>query len=159
MSKQVEGIRRMLLILNKLRQIRKYIPKTELVNYVNDKMTGYYGYNSISNRTIERDICDIGELFGIYIKFDRSQQGYYIEENVGSYEERVSELMMNFDLINSIEKDTNLSSFVLAEHHRPLYSKWLISLVEAIKNTNPVDFSYVDYRNGNRINIYHVYPH
>ena len=67
MSKQVEGIRRMLLILNKLRQTRKYTPKVELVNYVNDRMTGYYGYNSISDRTIERDICDIGELFGIYI--------------------------------------------------------------------------------------------
>lgn len=159
MSKQVEGIRRMLLILNKLRQTRKYTPKVELVNYVNDRMTGYYGYNSISDRTIERDICDIGELFGIYIKFDRSQQGYYIEENVGSYEEHVSELMMNFDLINSIEKDPNLSSFVLAEHHRSLYSKWLVPLVEAIKNTNPVYFSYVDYRHGNRINRYHVYPH
>lgn len=43
MSKQVEGIRRMLLILNKLRQTRKYTPKVELVNYVNDRMTGYYG--------------------------------------------------------------------------------------------------------------------
>lgn len=159
MSKQVEGIRRMLLILNKLRQTRKYIPKMELVNYVNDKIVGYYGYNSISGRTIERDICDIGELFGIYIKFDRSRQGYYIEENVGSYEEQISELMMNFDLINSIEKDSNLSSFVLAEHHRPLYSKWLAPLVEAIKNTNPVDFSYVNYRNDNRINRYHVHPH
>lgn len=131
MSKQVEGMRRMLLILNKLRQRERFVPRNELLAYVNDMMDERYGYNRITMRTLERDIDDICEFFGIVIKFNRTSQGYYINEDYSSYDERMCELMMNFDLINAIDRDANLSSFVLAEHHRPLYSEWLVPLVKA----------------------------
>ena len=76
MSKQVEGMRRMLLILNKLRQGKRFIPRRELLDYVNDSMEERYGYQRITGRTLERDIADIDELFGIGISFNRTRQGY-----------------------------------------------------------------------------------
>lgn len=75
MSKQVEGMRRMLLIINKLRQRRRFVPRSELLDYINTKMNEFYGYNEISARTLERDIEDIDEMFGIKISFNRSRQG------------------------------------------------------------------------------------
>ena len=146
MSKQVEGMRRMLLILNKLRQRERFVPRNELLAYVNDMMDKRYGYNRITMRTLERDIDDICEFFGIVIKFNRTSQGYYINEDYSSYDERICELMMNFDLINAIDRDANLSSFVLAEYHRPLYCEWLVPFVKAIQGLHPVAFDYVNYR-------------
>ena len=67
--------------------------------------------------------------------------------------------MMNFDLLNAIDSDQNLSSFVLAEHHRPLYSEWLIPLVKAIHALHPVEFDYVNYRNDCAEKHFSVLPH
>ena len=105
MSKQVEGMRRMLLILNKLRQSRRFVSRRDLLDYVNERMDERYGYRRITGRTLERDIADIGELFGVNIAFNRTRQGYFIRENYGEYDERVCELMMNFDLLNAIDRD------------------------------------------------------
>ena len=149
----------MLLILNKLRQDKRFIPRRELLDYVNDSMEKRYGYQRITGRTLERDIADIDELFGIGISFNRTRQGYFIRENYGDYDERVCELMMNFDLLNALDRDQNLSTFVLAEHHRPLYSEWLMPLVKAIHDLHPVEFDYVDYRNGCSEKHFSVLPH
>lgn len=149
----------MLLILNKLRQGKRFIPRRELLDYVNDSMEKRYGYQRITGRTLERDIADIDELFGIGISFNRTRQGYFIRENYGDYDERVCELMMNFDLLNALDRDQNLSTFVLAEHHRPLYSEWLMPLIKAIHDLHPVEFDYVDYRNGCSEKHFSVLPH
>ena len=159
MSKQVEGMRRMLLILNKLRQCHRFVSRRDLLDYVNERMDERYGYRRITGRTLERDIADIGELFGVNISFNRTRQGYFIRENYGEYDERVCELMMNFDLLNAIDRDQNLSSFVLAEHHRPLYSEWLMPLVKAIHGQHPVEFDYVNYRNDCAEKHFSVLPH
>ena len=50
-------------------------------------------------------------------------------------------------------------TFVLAEHHRPLYSEWLMPLVKAIHDLHPVEFDYVDYRNGCSEKHFSVLPH
>lgn len=155
----MEEMRRMLLILNKLRQGKRFIPRRELLDYVNDSMEERYGYQRITGRTLERDIADIDELFGIGISFNRTRQGYFIRENYGDYDERVCELMMNFDLLNALDRDQNLSTFVLAEHRRPLYSEWLMPLVKAIHDLHPVEFDYVDYRNGCSEKHFSVLPH
>lgn len=149
----------MLLILTKLRQRERFVPRRELLDYVNSRIGERYGYRGITGRTLERDIADIAELFGISISFNRTRQGYFIRENYGDYDERICELMMNFDLLNAIDSDQNLSSFVLAEHHRPLYSEWLIPLVKAIHALHPVEFDYVNYRNDCAEKHFSVLPH
>lgn len=149
----------MLLILTKLRQRERFVPRRELLDYVNSRIEERYGYRGITGRTLERDIADIAELFGISISFNRTRQCYFIRENYGDYDERICELMMNFDLLNAIDSDQNLSSFVLAEHHRPLYSEWLIPLVKAIHALHPVEFDYVNYRNDCAEKHFSVLPH
>lgn len=149
----------MLLILNKLRTARGYVPKDELMEYVNEKMTVRYGYSDIVGRTLERDIQNIGELFNVYITYNRTMRGYFIENDLGRYEERISELIMNFDLMSAVEKDAILSSYILAEHHRPQYSEWLIPLTKAIKEMHPVRFEYINYRKGNTMTQVEVKPH
>lgn len=149
----------MLLILTKLRQRERFVPRRELLDYVNSRIEERYGYRGITGRTLERDIADIAELFGISISFNRTRQGYFIRENYGDYDERICELMMNFDLLNAIDSDQNLSSFVLAEHHRPLYSEWLMPLVKAIHALHPVEFDYVNYRNDCAEKHFSVLPH
>lgn len=149
----------MLLILTRLRQRERFVPRRELLDYVNSRIGERYGFRGITGRTLERDIADIAELFGISISFNRTRQGYFIRENYGDYDERICELMMNFDLLNAIDSDQNLSSFVLAEHHRPLYSEWLIPLVKAIHALHPVEFDYVNYRNDCAEKHFSVLPH
>lgn len=159
MSKQVEGIRRMLLVLGRLRHGGGFVPKAELLDYVNWYMTEVYGYGKIGERTLERDIGAIGELFGVYISFSRAGQGYFIDEQGGDYGERVSELMMSFDLIHGLNGGQDLASFVLPEHHRPLHSEWLGPLVRAIRGMHPVEFDYVNYRAGGSVKHFAVRPH
>ena len=149
----------MLLILSKVRRRGRFVPKDELLEYVNTCMTERYGYGEISSHTLERDIADIAELFGVGISFSRARQGYFVSEDYSEYDERVCELMMNFDLLNALDSDANLSSFVLAEHHRPLYSEWLMPLVKAIRDLHPVEFSYVNYRDGGSEKHFAVLPH
>lgn len=149
----------MLLILNKVRHSHEPVSRRALLDYVNNKMYEHYRYPSITMRTLERDIADIGQLFGVYISFDRTRQSYFIPEKNNDYDERVCELMMNFDLLNAIDSDQNLSSFVLAEHHRPLYSEWLMPLVRAIHGLHPIGFDYVNYRNGCLEKHFDVLPH
>lgn len=158
MSKQVESIRRMLLIVNAVRQ-REGITKQELLDHINNNMELYYGYNPIGERTLQRDLSEIEMLFCVSIKFNRGANRYHIQEDRETYEQRMSELLMNFDLLNAIGNDSRLSSFVLAEHHRPQHSEWLPALIKAIKETRPITFNYVDYRRGNSIMEHHAEPH
>lgn len=159
MSRQIDGIRRMLLILNKVRHGGRFVPKDELLDYVNERMDELYKAPQVSQRTLERDIADIASLFFVEIRFDRTRQGYFANEDYMEYDERISELMMNFDLLNALGDDNNLSTFVLAEHHRPAYSEWTMPLVKAIRDRRPVAFSYVDYRNDCAEKQFSVCPH
>ena len=71
MSKQVEQMRRMLLILNKIKQ-RQRISKEELLSCVNYRLCCIYGYKEIGVRTLERDLEDIESMFCVSITYDRS---------------------------------------------------------------------------------------
>lgn len=158
MSKEKDSVRRQLLVYNKVRQSRCAIPKDELLEYINRQLE-HAGYDIISAKTLERDLCAIRDLFHIYISYDRSKHGYCITEDHSMYQDRINELLLNFDLLNSISRNPDLSSYVLAEHHRPVYSEWLAPLVTAIKCTYPVRFGYVNYRKNNEIKYFEVNPH
>lgn len=127
MSKQVEQMRRMLLILNNIKQ-RQRISKQELLSCVNDRLCCIYGYKEIGVRTLERDLEDIESMFCMNISYDRSNNYYIIDRQSRNYDTKMAELLMNFDLLNSLGSENNLSSFVVAEHHRPQHSEWLPSL-------------------------------
>ena len=151
-------MRRMLLILNNIKK-RQRISKQELLSRVNDSLYYIYGYKEIGVRTLERDLEDIESMFCVSITYDRSNNYYIIDRQSRDYDTKMAELLMNFDLLNSLGNENSLASFVVAEHHRPQHSEWLPSLISAIKNTHPVTFTYIDYRRDNSTFPHRVEPH
>ena len=158
MGKRLEGLQRMLVIVNKLKEPHTYMPKEELKKYVARCMENR-GYQAVHIRTLERDFKEIEELFGITIAHDKAYGGYYIKEQDNKLTERYEQLLLNFDLLNALADDNNLSSYVLAEHHRPLYSEWLPLLIGAIKQSHPVAFRYLLVRHGNEVIEKKVLPY
>ena len=158
MGKRLEGLQRMLVILNKLEGKRRYVPVEELKRYVADAMA-LRGYSGVTQRTLQRDFKEIESLFGISIGFDEKAHGYYIKEEGKNAPERYGQLLQNFDLLNALEGDTNLRTYVLAEHHRPLPSECLPMLISAIKHTHPVVFRYTLVRQGDKVEEKKVLPH
>ena len=158
MGSRTEGLQRLLVIINKLKGKKRYIPARELKRYIAEAME-MRGYSGKSGRTLERDIEDIQSLFGISIAYAKREQGYYIKEEDENIPERYGQLLQNFDLLNALEGDTNLSTYVLAEHHRPLPSECLPMLISAIKHTHPVVFRYTLVRQGDKVEEKKVLPH
>ena len=158
MGKRLEGLQRMLVIVNKLKGKQMYVPKDELEKYVARCMESR-GYSSVHFRTLERDFKEIAELFGIVIDHDKIHNGYYIKNQDEKLMERYEQLLLNFDLLNALADNNHLSSYVLAEHHRPLYSEWLPQLIDAIKHTHPVTFRYLLVRHDNEMTEKKVLPH
>lgn len=158
MGSRTEGLQRLLVIINKLKGKKRYIPARELKRYIAEAME-MRGYSGKSGRTLERDIDDIQSLFGITIAYAKREQGYYIKEEDENISERYGQLLQNFDLLNALEGDTNLSTYVLAEHHRPLPSECLPMLISAIKHTHPVVFRYTLVRQGDKVEEKKVLPH
>lgn len=158
MGKKVEGITRMLVILNKLKGTQKYVPREELERYVSLRMEER-GYPPVDFRTLQRDFNDIEKQFGIVIHFDKKQNGYYIEEEDDLKKEQFDRLLLNFDLLNAIDSTSNLYTYVLAEHHRPMDSECLPLLMKAIKFSHPVTFDYRYVREGGKIREKRVLPH
>ena len=157
MGKRLEGLQRMLVIVNKLKGKQTYVSTEELEQYVARCMENR-GYAAKHLRTLQRDLENINELFGITITHDKLH-GYHIEEQDEKLMERYEQLLLNFDLLNALADDNDLSSYVLAEHHRPLYSEWLPQLIDTIKHTHPVTFRYLLVRHGNEMTEKKVLPY
>ena len=158
MGKRLEGLQRMLVIVNKLKGKQTYVSKDELEKYVARCMENR-GYSSVHFRTLERDFNEIKLLFGIVIAHDKLHNAYYIREQDEQLMERYEQLLLNFDLLNALSDDNALSSYVLAEHHRPVYSEWISPLIEVIEHTHPVTFRYLLVRHGNERAEKKVLPH
>ncbi|MDR1544146.1 MAG: hypothetical protein LBS50_07045, partial [Prevotellaceae bacterium] len=68
------------LIINKLRR-QKRATFAEICDYLERESDFQQEKLSISKRTFVRDIAEIGEIYGIYIKYDFSARAYFIEDD------------------------------------------------------------------------------
>lgn len=154
MAKDYQIIR-LAVIINKL-NTSKYIPTTELVDKVNESMR-LRGCKDCSLRTIQRDINAIADLFGIEIGNDKSR-GYYIaerHENADRYED----LLLNFELLSSIDADSTLQKYVVAEHHAYKENKDFHLMLDAIRRCLTLEFDYCLVRQGGKIAHFRLKPH
>ena len=154
MAKDYQIIR-LAVIINKL-NTSKYIPTTELVDKVNESMR-LRGCKDCSLRTIQRDINAIADLFGIEIGNDKSR-GYYIaerHENADRYED----LLLNFELLSSIDADSTLQKYVVAEHHAYKVNKDFHLMLDAIRRCLTLEFDYCLVRQGGKIAHFRLKPH
>lgn len=158
MNQNMGRLIRYILIIQKLSGKRKYIPADELISYLNLQME-LRGYEvGLSIRTLQRDIKDIAEMFDVEIRNYRGY-GYYVDERSEETDIRYQELLMNFDLLISMNQSNQSVGFILPEHHRPKGSDSIPILISAIKEQRFVEFDYILVRKGNKLISKSVKPH
>ena len=117
------------------------------------------GYEvGLSVRTLQRDIAEIESMFEVEIK-NRRGEGYFIAEHTDNSDLRYEDLLLNFDLLTSINHSAEVSGFIIPEHHRPKGTESISAIIHAIKCTNFIKFDYLLVRNNNRIISKTVSPH
>ena len=155
---QFESTKRMLIIISAIKSSKKYTCQQDLLDEVNQSME-IRGFKSITGKTLERDIKNIDEEFGLTIAFDKKKKRYEIKEDLSEDDDKYEEILFNFDLLNELDANSPLRSFVLAEHHRPVRSDNMIILLKSIQHQHPIQFIYEDYRKNTSFLVGDVYPH
>lgn len=99
------------------------------------------GYDfTVSLRTFQRDLKDIESVFGIEIKYDRSQGVYRIIEDSNS---EIKERMLEaFDTFNALQISERMSDFIHFENRKSKGVENLYGFLHAIKNKLLVTFTY-----------------
>ena len=158
MNQNMGRLIRYILIINRLSGAKKFVPADELIDYLNLQME-IRGYEiGISVRTLQRDFNDIAEMFEVNIKNKRGY-GYYIVDTLDNPTCDYDQLLLNFDLLTSVSKDSDVSGYLLPEHHRPRGSENIPLLINAIKNRLEVQFEYVLVRQDDKIISKQVKPY
>lgn len=141
---------RYLLILYKLQRPSGFVEADEMVLYLENQMKirGFDG--SISHRTIQRDIKDILDIFGVEIKH-RKGKGYHIAERDEDPRFSYEEMLMNFDLLTALDSECHSRGYIIPEHHRPLGSDNLPLLISAIKVHCEIYFDYTLVRHNDMV--------
>jgi predicted DNA-binding transcriptional regulator YafY len=127
------------LIIKKLRS-NKRVTFEEIADYLKwQSEFQLYDFN-ISKRTFQRDVIEIGSIYGVYIKFDFSGRFYYIEEDFeDEYDDRFFEA---FDVFNALKVNERNKSHIYLEKRQMQGTEHLFGLLHAIKNRLQVSFTY-----------------
>ena len=149
---------RYILIIHRLSGHKKYGPADELISFLNLQME-LRGYEvGISQRTLQRDMKEICQMFEIEIKNCRGY-GYYIADKTEETDIRYQELLLNFDLLTSMNQGSQSIGFIIPEHHRPKGSDNIPVFISAIKEHRVVEFDYTLVRKGDKVISKKVKPH
>jgi predicted DNA-binding transcriptional regulator YafY len=141
-------ISRYLLIIKKLKakpycrfeEMQQYIDQQ--VEFLQDKYDTFsLGF---SKRTLQRDLREIRELFGIEIEYSSSQKGYAIVNSEGE-NMNFQRMIEMYDTFSSLNLAHDLSPFIHLEKRRPQGTENLYGLVHAIKKQLQIHFTYQKY--------------
>jgi predicted DNA-binding transcriptional regulator YafY len=94
-----------------------------------------------SKRTLQRDLKEIRNLFGIDIEYSKSQKGYYISQSEAE-NMNFQRMMEAFDMFNSLKLAHDSAPFIHLEKRRPQGTENLYGLLHAIKNKLKIKFTY-----------------
>lgn len=138
-------ISRYLLIIKKLR-VKPYTSYKELKGYIENQIEFLQMLDDqlsigLSLRTLQRDIKEISNNFGIDIEYSRSGKGYHIIQSE-SENMNFQRMMEAFDLFNSLNLSQDLSPFIDLEKRKPQGTENLYGLLHAIKNKLQIKFAY-----------------
>lgn len=136
---------RYLLILKKLK-VKPYSTYRELQVYIDNQFDYLQMQDDtlnigFSKRTLQRDIREIRNLFGMDIEYSKLNKGYFIsgDETENMNFQRMIEA---FDMFNSLNLAQDLTPFVHLEKRRPQGTENLYGLLHAIKNRLQIQFTY-----------------
>lgn len=136
---------RYLLIVKKL-QIKPYSSFEELRRFI-DLQLDYLQMQDdtlilgFSKRTLQRDIREIRNLFGIDITYSRARKGYFISQDQAE-NMNFQRMMEAFDMFQSLNLAQDLRPYIHLEQRRPQGTENLSGLLHAIKNRLLVRFDY-----------------
>ena len=138
-------ISRYLLILKKLK-VKPYSTYEELQAYLENQFDYLQMQDDnlqigFSKRTLQRDIKEIRNVFGIDIEYSKSQKGYFISQNENE-NMNFQRMMEAFDMFNSLNLAQDLTPFIHLEKRRPQGTENLYGLLHAIKNRLQIKFTY-----------------
>jgi len=138
-------ISRYLLIIKKLKA-KPYSSYEELQDYIDNQIDYLQMQDDslnigFSKRTLQRDLKEIRNLFGVDISYSKPQKGYFISQNEGE-NMNFQRMMEAFDMFNSLNMSQDLTPFVHLEQRRPQGTENLYGLLHAIKNRFGIKFSY-----------------
>ncbi|MDE5887947.1 MAG: transcriptional regulator [Muribaculaceae bacterium] len=158
MNQKMGRLIRYILIIQKLSGRRKFIPAEELLSHLILQME-LRGYDvGLSVRTLQRDIAEIRSMFEIDIK-NRRGEGYFISDRTDNAEISYEELLLNFDLLTSLNNTADVAGLIIPEHHRPKGAESITSIIHAIKGSRAISFDYKLVRKENKIIHKTVNPH
>lgn len=138
-------ISRYLLILKKLKA-KPYSTYEELQSYIENQFDYLQMQDDnlqigFSKRTLQRDIKEIRNVFGIDIEYSKSNKGYYISQSE-TENMNFHRMMEAFDMFNSLNLAQDLKPFIHLEKRRPQGTENLYGLLHAIKNILKIKFTY-----------------
>jgi predicted DNA-binding transcriptional regulator YafY len=136
MSKK-QFIKRYHLIINKLRS--NPCSFKELQDYLGKHSIDDDENYMISKRTFERDLKEIWGIYGVDIKYQRSQNVYQIIEDADGVSDRRIE---SFQIFNALSISDSVSNQIIIEKRRPLGTENMHGFIHAIKNKFEVHFTY-----------------
>ena len=138
-------ISRYLLILKKLK-VKPYSTYEELQTFIENQFDYLQMQDDnlqigFSKRTLQRDIKEIRNVFGIDIEYSKSQKGYFISQNENE-NMNFQRMMEAFEMFNSLNLAQDLTPFIHLEKLRPQGTENLYGLLHAIKNRLQIKFTY-----------------
>src|SRR6185437_10871186 len=138
-------ISRYLLIVKKLKA-KPYSSYEELLGYIEQQADHLYMRDEsleigFSKRTLQRDLKEIRNLFGIDIEYSKRDGGYFIADS--EMEQMNFERMMEaFDMFNVLNLSKDTAPYVRLEKRRPQGMENFHGLLHAIKNRLEIRFAY-----------------
>lgn len=138
-------ISRYLLILKKLK-VKPYSTYEELQTYIENQFDFLQMQDDtlnvgFSKRTLQRDIKEIRNVFGIDIEYSKTNKGYYISQSE-TENMNFQRMIEAFDMFNSLNLAQDLTPFIHLEKRRPQGTENLYGLLHAIKNKLKIKFNY-----------------
>jgi len=137
MSKQ-ESLSRHRIIIQKLRN--KPSSFEEILDKLQSESDLHDLNFEVSKRTFQRDLKEIESLYGIEIRFNRSQKHYFIsEDRQDEYSERMFEALDIFQVLNL---NQSFADFIQFDTRKPEGTEHLSGLLYAIQNRFQIQLHY-----------------
>lgn len=94
----------------------------------------------VSQRTFERDVKEINELFGFDIKFNRKFKKYQINNSYNDVAGR--RILEAFDMLNALNHSNKVSDYILFEQRKPQGTEHLNTILACIGSRKLIGFGY-----------------
>ena len=138
-------ISRYMLILKKLK-VNPYATYEELRTYMENQFEYMQMQDDdlqigFSKRTLQRDLKEIRNVFGIDIEYSKPNKGYFIIQNENE-NMNFQRIMEAFDMFNSLNLAQDLTPYIHLEKRKPQGTENLYGLIHAIKNKLKIKYTY-----------------